>query len=123
MQTSLPEGFARGLANVNLQGRAQIVMDSHISVDGGNVGGLVFFLDGAHSPESMEMCAKWFSRAVKADLLQQAYSDNHLLDDGERNHLQLKFSDGLGSELPFGKESTQVGSFCFKFLYVNHCIE
>jgi len=28
---------------------------------------LVFYLDGAHSPESMEICAKWFSHATKDD--------------------------------------------------------
>lgn len=27
----------------------------------------MFYLDGAHSPESMEVCAKWFSFAIKED--------------------------------------------------------
>lgn len=30
----------------------------------------MFFLDGAHSPESMEVCARWFSDAVKEDIQQ-----------------------------------------------------
>ena len=30
----------------------------------------MFFLDGAHSPESMEACARWFSHAVKEDIQQ-----------------------------------------------------
>lgn len=36
-------------------------------------GNLVFYLDGAHSPESMEACAKWFSSAVK-EVPSQSYS-------------------------------------------------
>jgi len=28
---------------------------------------LVFYLDGAHSPESMEICAKWFSHVTNDD--------------------------------------------------------
>lgn len=30
-----------------------------------NCSDLIFYLDGAHSPESMEACAKWFSNEVK----------------------------------------------------------
>lgn len=30
-----------------------------------NCGELIFYLDGAHSPESIDACAKWFSNAVK----------------------------------------------------------
>lgn len=26
---------------------------------------IVFYLDGAHSPESMEACATWFSQQIK----------------------------------------------------------
>lgn len=32
-----------------------------------NSGELTFYLDGAHSPESMEVCARWFSGAAKAN--------------------------------------------------------
>lgn len=64
-QTSLPEQFIKGLTSASLQGRAQIVPDQYISTE--NPGDLVFYLDGAHSPESMEVCGKWFSNVVKED--------------------------------------------------------
>ncbi|KAK4485482.1 hypothetical protein RD792_008124, partial [Penstemon davidsonii] len=57
-EDDLPEPFLRGLSSARLSGRAQVVYDSPS-------GDLIFFLDGAHSPESMEACAKWFSSAVK----------------------------------------------------------
>ncbi|CAI0443357.1 unnamed protein product [Linum tenue] len=62
---SLPEQFIKGLTAATFQGRAQIVPDQY--VDSENDGDLVFYLDGAHSPESMEICAKWFSGAVKGE--------------------------------------------------------
>jgi len=31
---------------------------------------LVFYLDGAHSPESMEMCARWFAHVTNNDGMQ-----------------------------------------------------
>ncbi|XP_057523739.1 folylpolyglutamate synthase-like isoform X1 [Amaranthus tricolor] len=63
--TSLPEQFIKGLTSASLQGRAQIVPDQYISAE--NPRDLVFYLDGAHSPESMEVCGKWFSNVVKED--------------------------------------------------------
>ncbi|KAL5709455.1 tetrahydrofolate synthase [Ranunculus cassubicifolius] len=62
--TSLPEPFVKALTSANMQGRAQIVTDQCME---GKPGDLVFYLDGAHSPESMEMCGKWFSHAIKED--------------------------------------------------------
>ncbi|GAA0143303.1 ligase [Lithospermum erythrorhizon] len=59
----LPEQFIKGLNTVGFQGRAQIVSDKIIKDE--RQGDLVFYLDGAHSPESMDVCADWFSRAVK----------------------------------------------------------
>lgn len=52
-----------------LQGRAQIVPDPLLQFQNESLskGGLVFYLDGAHSPESLETCATWFSHAVKED--------------------------------------------------------
>lgn len=48
-----------------MQGRAQIVPDQFIDTE--RQEDLVFYLDGAHSPESMEVCAKWFSLAIEQD--------------------------------------------------------
>lgn len=68
----MPEAFLRGLSTARLCGRAQIVHDTHSRHYSSSrkplesVGGeLIFYLDGAHSPESMEACAKWFSSATK----------------------------------------------------------
>lgn len=75
--TSLPEEFIRGLAAASLQGRAQIVLDHFIESE--SPGDLVFYLDGAHSPESMDACAKWFCLATKEDYspsYNQSYNDN-----------------------------------------------
>ncbi|KAF2296132.1 hypothetical protein GH714_036293 [Hevea brasiliensis] len=63
--SSLPEQFIKGLTTACLQGRAQIVPDPYIDTE--SDGDLVFYLDGAHSPESMEVCARWFSLAIKND--------------------------------------------------------
>ncbi|KAG4911889.1 hypothetical protein JHK82_052478 [Glycine max] len=62
-QHTLPKKFIKGLTTTSLQGRAQIVPDQFINDEIPNE--LVFFLDGAHSPESMEACTKWFSLAIK----------------------------------------------------------
>ncbi|KAL8261616.1 hypothetical protein R6Q59_025665 [Mikania micrantha] len=67
---SLPEAFLRGLSTAHLSGRAQIVHDfslglnNQIKTDESCHGELIFYLDGAHSPESMDACAKWFANVV-----------------------------------------------------------
>lgn len=68
----LPEAFLRGLSTARLSGRAQIVEDYSFKtckLEGNEIssGNLTFYLDGAHSPESMEACARWFSNAVRAE--------------------------------------------------------
>ncbi|XP_050384941.1 folylpolyglutamate synthase isoform X2 [Argentina anserina] len=76
--TALPEQFIKGLtATVNLQGRAQIVPDHYISNQ--SPGDLIFYLDGAHSPESMEICARWFSLCTKENSQEKAsdFSRSH----------------------------------------------
>lgn len=81
---SLPEQFIKGLATTNLQGRAQIVPDKCIGIN--SPGDLVFYLDGAHSPESMEMCARWFSLSIKEDS-QQVFS--YLPHDNLNSSIEL----------------------------------
>lgn len=53
----------------DLPGRAQIVTDPHVCTPNMNfaVRGLVFYLDGAHSPESSEVCARWFSNVIREE--------------------------------------------------------
>ncbi|CAM0870988.1 unnamed protein product [Alopecurus aequalis] len=63
----LPDEFIKGLSTASLQGRAQIVRDSQVNSEKDPDRSLVFYLDGAHSPESMEICARWFSNVTKED--------------------------------------------------------
>uniref|UniRef100_A0A2P2M2K6 Folylpolyglutamate synthase n=1 Tax=Rhizophora mucronata TaxID=61149 RepID=A0A2P2M2K6_RHIMU len=72
-EANLPEAFLRGLSTARLSGRAQIVCDSSSKscassdLAENSSGDLIFYLDGAHSPESMEACAKWFCSATKTE--------------------------------------------------------
>ena len=56
----MPESFVRGLSTAHIPGRAQIVHDTYpesnnsLEVFENSCGDLTFYLDGAHSPESME---------------------------------------------------------------------
>ncbi|KAK8446982.1 hypothetical protein SEVIR_9G574400v4 [Setaria viridis] len=72
----LPDHFIRGLSNASLQGRAQIVPDSQVNSGADKDSSLVFYLDGAHSPESMEICAKWFSHVTNDDRRLPSSSDH-----------------------------------------------
>jgi folylpolyglutamate synthase len=68
----LPKQVIRGLATANLQGRSQKVCLQEGDISPSD---LVFYLDGAHSPESMEVCAKWFSHAIKEEKLKEPLKD------------------------------------------------
>jgi folylpolyglutamate synthase len=72
MQDALPDQFIKGLSSACLQGRAQIVRDPQVNSENDKEGNssLVFYLDGAHSPESMEMCARWFAHVTNYDRIQ-----------------------------------------------------
>lgn len=59
----MPEQFIEGLTTASFEGRAQIIPDRYIDIESPD--DLVFYLDGAHSPESMEACGRWFSAAVR----------------------------------------------------------
>lgn len=92
----MPEEFIKGLATASLQGRAQIVPDQFIESE--SPGDLVFYLDGAHSPESMDVCAKWFCLATKEDYNSPR---NQTHNDSKRLHES-------GQHEPLRKSSTQV---------------
>eukprot|EP00246_Nothoceros_aenigmaticus_P014831 TRINITY_DN5872_c0_g2_i1.p1 TRINITY_DN5872_c0_g2~~TRINITY_DN5872_c0_g2_i1.p1 ORF type:complete len:284 (+),score=55.24 TRINITY_DN5872_c0_g2_i1:231-1082(+) len=78
-QHFLPEPYKVGLSIAQFPGRAQVVREPLESAEdcsdiflnqrynASTSRTLAFFLDGAHTPESMEICAKWFCRAVKDD--------------------------------------------------------
>ncbi|KAE8724343.1 putative glycosyltransferase [Hibiscus syriacus] len=81
----LPEPFIKGLTTASLQGQAQIVRDQFPDIEN-----LIFYLDGAHSPESMEACARWFSLCTRDDNHQsnqnseaQQQSDERLKDTAQ----------------------------------------
>nr|GEV84584.1 folylpolyglutamate synthase isoform X8 [Tanacetum cinerariifolium] len=74
----LPEKFIKGLMTASLQSRAQVV--PYWACDVNSPSDLVYYMDGAHSPESMEVCANWFTLAIKEDDRQWCLS-NHKLDD------------------------------------------
>lgn len=90
----MPEQFIKGLATASLQGRAQVVPDQF--TESRTSGDLVFYLDGAHSPESMEACAKWFSFAVKGD--NQSESSEHLVN-GSAGSSHDKLSRETGQQV------------------------
>ncbi|KAM5556527.1 folylpolyglutamate synthase [Rosa sericea] len=82
--TSLPEQFIKGLtATVSLQGRAQIVPDHNINNE--SAGDLTFYLDGAHSPESMEICARWFSLSTKENSQEKTLDSSRSHDFVQRH--------------------------------------
>lgn len=63
-EADMPDAFLRGLSSAHLPGRAQIVHDAISRSPNSTTGDLVYYLDGAHSPESMDACARWFSKIV-----------------------------------------------------------
>lgn len=79
----------------------------------GNIDGeLVFYLDGAHSPESMEACGKWFSSAIKGSKTPMSPSNFAI------QHMKLVHGNGY---IPHEKESdsntiTKQVQFLLKYL-------
>lgn len=70
----LPETFRAGLAKTQWWGRAQVVADTFEGLTDENNdstdtkesdSSLVWYLDGAHTEESMAQCAEWFCEASK----------------------------------------------------------
>ncbi|KVH99432.1 folylpolyglutamate synthase isoform X4 [Cynara cardunculus var. scolymus] len=99
--SSLPRQFINGLTTATLQGRAQIIPDPSFDIE--SPGDLVFYLDGAHSPESMEVCANWFSLAIKDDR-QQSCSSNQEHDNSRTSNELAPLNPGKTS----GKDSAQI---------------
>ncbi|GIL67476.1 hypothetical protein Vafri_20872 [Volvox africanus] len=60
---TLPQEYATGLRTVRWPGRSQVLHDDEAAAQGGC---LTFYLDGAHTPESMAVCGAWFAEEVKA---------------------------------------------------------
>lgn len=96
----MPEQFIKGLTTAALQGRAQVVPDCLIESE--RSGDLVFYFDGAHSPESMDVCAKWFSIAIKEDYRQ--HDSTQRQNKVTASHLPVETSNHESAQ----KNSTQV---------------
>lgn len=60
-EKKIPSPYLSGLKSLKWPGRASIVEDPQGS------GNLLFFLDGAHTVESMEECAKWFATSTRGN--------------------------------------------------------
>ncbi|CAD7695445.1 unnamed protein product [Ostreobium quekettii] len=65
---TLPREYIEGLREFQWPGRAQIIEDGHNPSTAGDSDakcgeskGLTFYLDGAHTPESLSACAEWFA--------------------------------------------------------------
>ena len=63
----------------------------------------MFYLDGAHSPESMEVCAKWFCSAIREE--NQQHSLRNVWHD--RSSVSHDTVDNYYRETPW-QYSTQV---------------
>ncbi|KAG0548982.1 hypothetical protein BDA96_01G215100 [Sorghum bicolor] len=86
---TLPDQFIKGLSSACLQGRAQIVPDPQVNSENNKDrdSSLVFYLDGAHSPESMEMCARWFAHITNNDGTQTCSLEQPHTDRDSRKFL------------------------------------
>ena len=118
----MPDEFIRGLSTAHFPGRAQIIYDSppnsdHSEIASENCGGeLIFYLDGAHSPESMEACAKWFSNAVSGYKIPSHSSfgiKNAAEESSENGHLLNKRRTFGEFEKPSRQVDILIIIYCF----------
>jgi folylpolyglutamate synthase len=72
-QQVLPTEYAEGLAAAKWPGRSQVIHDEQLaSKTNSSSSSLTFFLDGAHTSESMVTCAEWFAAAAGAEAIAAA---------------------------------------------------
>ncbi|KAG1057037.1 hypothetical protein G6F43_001109 [Rhizopus delemar] len=60
---TIPKEFKEGLKNVSWPGRGQLldIKDTKYASKGSNI---VWYLDGAHTVESLQVCTEWFQQAL-----------------------------------------------------------
>ncbi|EFA82253.1 tetrahydrofolylpolyglutamate synthase [Heterostelium album PN500] len=115
----LPESFARGLATVRWPGRAQ----HFVSLDLPNVD---FFLDGAHTPESAEICSHWWSQKTTSTTNNSTVEDNNNGSNNNNNNntgyiLVYNSTGGRDPNLflePFSKSIRLDGTPSFNYAFV-----
>jgi folylpolyglutamate synthase len=54
-------------ADVGVESHTSAVLDMGAERDGAATPGLLFYLDGAHTPESMASCALWFAAVAERE--------------------------------------------------------
>ncbi|XP_024025431.1 folylpolyglutamate synthase isoform X3 [Morus notabilis] len=119
LEGELPEAFRRGLSSAYIAGRAQIARDtSSVSYTSSNVfesscGDLIFYLDGAHSPESMEVCAKWFSSAINEN-------ENSLISSYKVENMNGIFQNG---HIQHERTSVEASRKISKQILLFNCME
>ncbi|KAI9271418.1 Mur ligase [Sporodiniella umbellata] len=66
LEESVPEEFKKGLRNVSWPGRGQKlkIQDTKYASESANA---TWFLDGAHTTESLQVCTKWFQEVVEKE--------------------------------------------------------
>ena len=70
LKAPLSEAYRAGLAAVRWPGRAQVEVDDPPPHGAGD--DLTFYLDGAHTPESVTACAEWFAEVCESDAARAA---------------------------------------------------
>ncbi|KAF5737677.1 folylpolyglutamate synthase-like isoform X1 [Tripterygium wilfordii] len=114
----LPKAFLIGLSTAHLAGRAQIVYDCS-SKSSDVTGDLIFYLDGAHSPESMEACAKWFSGAVTVD---KQLSKSTSTSSSSAYHESI-LEGGRNGSIEHLKENADKSNMISKKILLFNCME
>ncbi|CAO3668923.1 unnamed protein product [Rhizopus stolonifer] len=62
---AVPEEFKKGLRKVSWPGRSQQLNMSETKYD--SEGNVIWYLDGAHTAESLQMCTDWFQQVVRQE--------------------------------------------------------
>jgi folylpolyglutamate synthase len=80
---TLPKEYIQGLSKAFWPGRSQIFLDTTVPVNK-----LSFFLDGAHTEESMATCADWFADSSSSSSSSLSGKKGNTSSDDEEGELQ-----------------------------------
>ena len=76
----LSDQFVQGLRDCKWAGRCEILNFSALP-------GLNFYIDGAHTDESLDLCRKWFASCVQKDAIPQSTSSDDIFVSSENEEL------------------------------------